>query len=525
MRKIKLILGTSNIIPITYNGAENLYQKHFRPFLQLLNKNIDLSFTVYNSGIFYEWLESRHPEFLMLCNDLVKDRNLEILGGAYYEPVFSVIPNKDRVGQIEELTTYLRKKFNRRPRGFWLAEQVWEPNFPSSLATCGMNYLFLDSSFILNAGKKDSELIKCYITEDQGKTIYVFPTHNKLLLKLSQLTPSSAVNKIIEMGNESGNNVIAFIPGGDMFVNNRIKNRISISWFENFLKEIRKKRDQVETIHPSKYLRKYGIFSKVYIPCLNFDEIKKRVVKNSQDRVQKKLDSFFNGSLKELSVGGGFFRDYLSEINESNKLYSKMMFVNVLVNQIRSDRSRKKSAREELWKGQNNYAYWPGSVNGIQNVETRIKAYNSLIEAEKLSREKGIFDSSIMLTDFDMDGQNECIFQGQNINAYIHNFGGCMFELDFLQKPWNYINTFIQDRSRKISRNSDYSFIDYFFSNEENLEDYSKNDIKLFSDFHQSNYTIENFDKEHQEITYRCSGIVKKRNQSWDLIIIKNSNL
>ena len=47
------------------------------------------------------------------------------------------------------------------------------------------------------------------------------------------------------------------------------------------------------------------------------------------------------------------FRHFLTNYRESNLLYSKMMYTQVLVNQVRGDKYRKKSAREELWKGQN----------------------------------------------------------------------------------------------------------------------------------------------------------------------------
>ena len=53
----------------------------------------------------------------MLINDMVKRKQLELLGGGFYDPILPVIPNSDRSGQIEALTTYLRKHFGKRPRG------------------------------------------------------------------------------------------------------------------------------------------------------------------------------------------------------------------------------------------------------------------------------------------------------------------------------------------------------------------------------------------------------------------------
>jgi hypothetical protein len=57
-----------------------------------------------------------------------------------------LIPLADRLGQIEALTTYLRKHFGKRPRGCWLPGLIWEQNLAGSLQTSGMDYTFLESN-------------------------------------------------------------------------------------------------------------------------------------------------------------------------------------------------------------------------------------------------------------------------------------------------------------------------------------------------------------------------------------------
>jgi predicted glycosyl hydrolase (DUF1957 family) len=63
---------------------------------------------------------------------------VEILGGGFYEPMMPLIPLQDKIGQIELLTTYLRKQFGKRPQGCWLPALAWEQNMVSFLSACGM---------------------------------------------------------------------------------------------------------------------------------------------------------------------------------------------------------------------------------------------------------------------------------------------------------------------------------------------------------------------------------------------------
>ncbi len=142
-------------------------------------------------------------------------------------------------------------------------------------------------------------------------------------------------------------------------------------------------------------------------------------------------------------IVGGHFRDFLSRYPEAWLLYAKMMNTHVLVNQVRGDKYKKKAAQNELWKGQCHHAYWHGGTGGIYENELRKATYRSLIEAEKITRATEIFAPSIIGVDFDMDNVIEYLYQGSELNAYIHSRGGALFELDFLPASWNYLDTMV----------------------------------------------------------------------------------
>ena len=49
---------------------------------------------------------------------------------------------------------------------------------------------------------------------------------------------------------------------------------------------------------------------------------------------------------------------------------------------------------------------------GIYRRAYRQAAYSSLLESEKITKERGIFKPSIFITDFDMDGNQEYLYRG-----------------------------------------------------------------------------------------------------------------
>jgi hypothetical protein len=149
-----------------------------------------------------------------------------------------------------------------------------------------------------------------------------------------------------------------------------------------------------------------------------------------------------------------------------------MIYACALVNQMRGDKYRKRTAKEMIWKGQNHFPYWDAEGQGIRSNQTRKTAYSSLIEAERMTREKGIFKPSIVAADFDMDGLQEYLFQGDDLNAYTHRSGGILFEVDYIPScgtTWMCTRrgllrggTVKRDRGKTVEWYPGGAFIDHF---------------------------------------------------------------
>ncbi|GAH13626.1 unnamed protein product, partial [marine sediment metagenome] len=98
----------------------------------------------------------------------------------YYEPIFAMIPYRDRIAQIKKLSDLIKSEFDLDVKAAWLPERVWEPNYPSFLYDAGLKYVIVDDNHFRAAGITEEETLYSYVTEDEGKTLRVFAINEEL---------------------------------------------------------------------------------------------------------------------------------------------------------------------------------------------------------------------------------------------------------------------------------------------------------------------------------------------------------
>jgi len=172
---------------------ERCYQRAYLPFVQHLEKHQRIRAALHYSGPLLSWIEKNRPEYFELLRSLVKRKQVEMVGGGFYEPILAVIPPEDQREQIERLTAYLEEHFGERPSGAWLAERVWEPQLPSILAAAQINYTLVDDFHFLAAGFEPTELFGAYQAEDRGKVVRLFAGQKAL----RYLVPFGTVEEVI----------------------------------------------------------------------------------------------------------------------------------------------------------------------------------------------------------------------------------------------------------------------------------------------------------------------------------------
>jgi len=411
--KISLVLGSHAHVPYGADSTEfeHVYASVLRPFLTSLYRYPRIQAVFHYSGVLLHWIERTHHELFMLIEDMVTRKQVEMLGGGFYEPILPIIPPQDKIGQMELLTTYIRRQFGRRPLGCWVPEYAWEQGLVSSLASCGMGFTFLGERQFAQAGAPVD--VPC-ICEDQGKLITVFPVSQSLEASLAKKSVSALLEdfsrarmKSMRAQGETGDTVVSIFPGKAVSDG---EGSLDQAW-NRFFEELSLCENFVETVSPGKLFKRLKGLRKVYIP----------------DSVGDKE-----------SVPA---RRFIIEQPEAGRLYSKMIFTNMLVSHVRGDKSRRDSAYEELWKAQGSALFCRTGKRGLHDNTLRSAAYGAILGAERITRESGKFEPSLLCFDFDLDGETEWLFHEAKLNCYVKSRGGRIFELDYLPKIWNYLDT------------------------------------------------------------------------------------
>ncbi|GHV80139.1 glycosyl hydrolase [Spirochaetia bacterium] len=416
--RVSIILGCHGHIPqgAGDDAGEHIYAARLKPFIQTLLRYPKIPAALHYSGVLLTWLEAQHPELLMALADLISRKQVEILGGGFYEPMMPLIPQTDKIGQIEMLSAYIRKKFGKRPRGCWIPEAAWEQQLVGVLHTCDMGYTFLEERHFIAAGLSGGALYAPCISENQGKITTVFPLSGSLRQNFASHEPGVVLDGLLQKFPA----VSAAMPSAALltvfpeYLYTEDAGESPETSYGRFFEALSRFQGDLEYTTPGKHYKTLGRLGKAYFP-------------------------------------GNPERKFLIDCPESNGLYTKMMFTHAGINQLRGDKSRKQNARGELWKAQGYTLFSAAESGGISRAPLRKAAYKALLEAEKICRNQGKFTPSLLAFDVDLDGCAEYLFQDRNINCYVQCTGASIFELDYLPKTWNYLDTFAGEGRKRTA--------------------------------------------------------------------------
>ena len=180
--KAYLCLALHNHQPIgNFDGVfEQAYQDSYLPFLEVFEPYEAIRISLHTSGPLMMWLAENHPEYLTRLRYLVDAGRVEILGGPQYEPILTMLPRRDRIGQIRSYTRWLTDRFETPITGMWTPERVWEPQLVADATAANISYTILDDYHFQAAGLVEQELTGYYLTEEDGRVFRVFPGSERL---------------------------------------------------------------------------------------------------------------------------------------------------------------------------------------------------------------------------------------------------------------------------------------------------------------------------------------------------------
>ena len=115
------------------------------PLLTELNRSENVVFQLALSVPFMEFLEKNHPSVNLLLADLCRNEKLEFLSHAYFQSIPSLLAPKDRAYQIEQTTTYMRKRYQTRSRTLFCPHQIFSPAYIGSMNLCFLDTLMVSA--------------------------------------------------------------------------------------------------------------------------------------------------------------------------------------------------------------------------------------------------------------------------------------------------------------------------------------------------------------------------------------------
>jgi alpha-amylase/alpha-mannosidase (GH57 family) len=491
---ISLLFGIHNHQPVgNFDFVfQHAYDHAYKPFLDVLEKHAKVKVSLHYSGILIDWFKKVHPKFLLRITKLIQAGQIELLTGAYYEAILSVLPEEDRQGQIRKLSETIKKEFRATPTGMWLAERVWEQQVARSVAESGVSFALLDDTHFLSAGLKEEDLHGYYMTEDGGKKLALFPVSKTLRYTIPFQPVQKTITFLRDLATESGDRIVTFGDDGEKFGEwpTTYRHVYENGWLEEFLGTLEENAEWLSIRHFSEVLRSVPPAGRIYLPDCSYKEMTHWVLPPEAFRRYEELSQKIEAdeSLKkyEQFLKGGFWRNFFVKYPEANTLHKKMLRVSERAHRLGKTGKNVSSALEYLWAAQCNDAYWHGVFGGLYLPHIRAEAFRNLIRAENgLNRIEPLRDIRATETDLDCDGRDEVLVESSLVTAYFKpDAGGSIFELDYMPISTNLGNVLtrreegyhqkllaLKQRPSSVSQGV-ASIHDLVLQKEENLEHY-----------------------------------------------------
>jgi alpha-amylase len=445
MDGVRLILALHNHQPVgNFDDVfEAAYRDAYLPFLEVMEDYREIPFVLHTSGPLMEWLVGRHSEYVGRVRALVDAGRVEILGGGFHEPILTMIPHRDRVGQIRSYAEYLKDLFGQPIRGMWVPERVWEQQLVSSLAESGVEYTVLDDFHFHRAGLTDQSLFGYYLTEDDGHLVKVFPGSERLRYLIPFHEPHETYEYLRKVAAEHPGATVVFADDGEKFGSwpQTFDHVYRHGWLRRFCDMILGNRDWLQTITFSRAVETTLPLGKTYLPDSSYREMTEWVLSADQFRsfegAVKLLDSDPNAeSIRPFVRAGGFWRNFKAKYAESDEMYARMLGLSRrLADSGRdADPDYLEIATQELYRGQCNCPYWHGSFGGLYLPHLRNAIYRHLIAAHNaLDDAHGLTDSRVCIevSDFNLDARQEVRLENDRLIVFARPaIGGHVYELD-----------------------------------------------------------------------------------------------
>ena len=440
--RLHFLLGIHNHQPVGNfeSVVDETILRAYHPFLETIDRaGRDLPVTVHCSGGLLESLKARARHTFDLLGRLAAEGRVELLGGGFYEPILALLPDWDKVGQIQALAQFLKSHWGVTPRGMWLAERIWEPQLPRALREAGVEFVLVDDSHFALAGLDPETLGGYYLTEEQGATVAVFPINQRLRYLVPFADPGESLRYL---EGRRGAGAITMVDDGEKFGAWPGTDRLVYGerWLERFFQALREA-PWLAVSTFSRYIDSHLPAGRVYLPTAAYTEMGEWALPPAAAAelaaARHRLGELPEGERLTRLLRGGFFRNFLLKYPEIGDAYWKMLRLSGRVHEGLAARPRDPrflAARERLWQGQANDAYWHGVFGGCYLPHLRRAVKSALIGCERRLEGAGKpIGIECLRADVDGDGQAEVTVRSRTLGVMLRPArGGSLTELAWM---------------------------------------------------------------------------------------------
>lgn len=449
MHQVTLLLGIHSHQPVGNFGHvfRMAYDRCYRPFLDLLEGHPRIRLTLHYTGPLLDWFEKEEPGFLDRLAKLVAANQVEMLGGGFYEPILSVIPDRDAVGQVTLLSQRLHDRLGAVPGGLWLAERAWDGGLPKKLAPTGLRYTILDDSHFMHAGLDADALTGYYLTEKEGHPLAIFPISKDLRYLIPFRMPEEVITFLARLSERGPGAAVTYADDGEKFGlwPDTYKWVFEERYLERLFGLLEQNAEWLRLQTFSEYLDAHPPTGRVYLPSASYDELMEWALPTEAAKAlaDRRVELERAGRLAAYRpfLRGGFWDGFLLKYPEANHMHKRMLDVSERVARVFPPGAGVHAATRLVWRAQGNDAYWHGLFGGLYLNCLRHETYRNLIEAENhvdAVAHKGGQWIELRATDLDKDGHQELLVSTRTLGLCLAPAcGGSLLELDYRPRRFN----------------------------------------------------------------------------------------
>lgn len=531
---------------------ENAFKKSYLPLLQTIMKFPKLKVSFHFSGSLLSWLSLKQPDYLSMIKELYLRKQVEVIGGGFYEPIFAAIPVEDLEQQVQKLSSWWWRNYRVRTQGVWIAERVWNPELPIILNKQGIKFTFIDDYLFKLAGIQEAH--HTYVTEFSGKKITIFPINEQIRYLIPWKDPQETIKYLKNKSESLLNRVIVLIsdaekmgvwPAGERTTYDicYVNGYSGEPWLSEFFKAILEN-NWIKTIHFSEYSSHHKPKGLIYLPTSSYDKMAIWALPTSlrvkAEEIKKKItsgDSFYSEELDTL-ISGALWQNFLVKYPESNIMHKRMLYCRSKVINTQNEGTIDKEHLSVIWDNilasQANDAYWHGLFGGIYYKFLRHTIHKHIITAEHLlDNIPSKKDTSVLrVQDILFDGHLDAILENEYISCYISPLnGGSIFCLNLKDKGYNFLNVMTRRKeSYHYQHNLDviedrflkWMFQDHFVDSLNDLNKYFNDTYVEYGNFAGHNYDIISSEN---TLMLKRAGSVKNKNLETNVTIYKKFSL